>query len=98
MTNATRQLFLNFRGLMWPTRRHRTLDELAKRFACTTGNRRLPEPPATGKTLEEYESHVFIVLKTLMQAGKNPKFDDLDVFLGPELPDYRMTCRRVARY
>ena len=84
MTNATRQLFPELPWFDVADPASPDLDELAKRFGLhpleieDCRNR-----PQRAK-LEEYENHVFIVLKHLMQAGKNPKFDDLDVFLGPD--------------
>jgi magnesium transporter len=67
------------------------LDELAKRFGLhpleieDCRNR-----PQRAK-LEDYQSHVFVVLKYLMHGGKTPEFDDLDVFLGP---DFLITVHR----
>jgi magnesium transporter len=84
MTNSARQPFPELLWFDVDDPASPALDELAKRFALhpleieDCRNR-----PQRAK-LEEYESHVFIVLKHLMHSGKTPKFDDLDVFLGPD--------------
>jgi magnesium transporter len=91
MTNSARQPFPELPWFDVDDPASPALDELAKRFGLhpleieDCRNR-----PQRAK-LEEYENHVFIVLKHLVHAGKTPKFDDLDVFLGP---DFLITVHR----
>src|SRR5258708_34911635 len=85
MTNATRQLFPELPWFDVANPASPDLDELAKRFGLhpleieDCRNR-----PQRAK-LEEYENHVFIVLKHLMQAGEKPKLVYLDEFFSPDV-------------
>src|SRR5260370_28344113 len=90
MTNATRQLFPELPWFDVADPASPDLDELAKRFGLhpleieDCRNR-----PQRAK-LEEYENHVFIVLKHLMQAVENTKVYYLDVFF---VSDFLITAK-----
>jgi magnesium transporter len=99
MTKATRQLFPELPWFDVDDPASPDLDELAKRLGLHPLEIEDCRHRPQRAKLEDYQSHIFVVLKYLTQGGESPKFDDLDVFLGPDflITVHREECGLLAK-